>query len=251
MSKKLCFVVIGLFVLLIMGCSDGIKDKPLPMSQENLEKFALELNKAGKSVVFVPSQNRTEQLVGLYKEVLEKNMGYSFDKTFRSVVLFYNVGKPWQLMSPVITYIHDDLERALDKGFISQRTFDILSAAKKTNELTKENKEFLNFVLECQNKNSGACDSKSLLQVFATHNVLSTEKRQLENLEDKLADLEDKYGLFYMSGYLMKPNGEKVKPYDVISQRNPNYKFVINKDKVALSQRLSTMLTEERKQLSE
>jgi predicted component of type VI protein secretion system len=213
-----CTLFIGILVLSIVGCSKGVQDKPLPMSQEKLEKFALELEKAVKSIAPSPSQDGAELLVGAYKMVLEKKMGYSFDKTLRSVMLFYPGGAPWQLMNPVIGYVHSDPKKALDKGFISQRTFDILDTGSKAKaELTKEGDEFLRFVAECQSKNGGVCDPKLLLNVLAEHNALpavesSSEEPGFVKLLMIESQLEGKYDIFHMGIYkwITKPDGQDI-----------------------------------------
>lgn len=241
-----------------------VQDKPLPMSMEKLEKFDLELEKALKSIAPSPSQDGAELVVGAYKMVLEKKMGYSFDKTVRSVMLFYPEVAALQLMHPMIGYVHRDPKKALDKGFISQRTFDILDTRSKAKAvLTKEADEFLSFVAECQSKNGGVCDPKSLLNVLAAHNALPAIEFSPEDNEfDKLywigLRLEEKYGISDMgtNKWITKPNGQDISTNALLtnglrSQDNPAYKFVINKTQIDISKRYTNMRAEEIATLSQ
>ncbi|MGK2872824.1 MAG: hypothetical protein ACSLFL_11295 [Alphaproteobacteria bacterium] len=242
-QRVCCTLFIGIFVLFMVGCSKEVQDKPLPMSQDNLEIFASELEKAAKSIAPSPSQDGAELMVGAYKMVLEKKMGYSFDKTLRSVMLFYHLGAPWQLMSPVIGYVHSDPKKALDKGFISQRTFDILDTGSKAKAaLTKEGDEFLSFVAECQSQNGGVCGPKLLLNVLAAHNALpALESSSIEY------QLESKYDIFHMgiNKWITKPDGQHISTNGLLS-RGEAYKFVINKTQIDISKRYTNMLAEEK-----
>jgi len=248
-----CTLFIGILVLSIVGCSKVVQDKSLPMSQENLEIFALELEKAAKSIVPSPSQDGAELMVGAYKMVLEKKMGYSFDKTLRSVMLFYHAGAPWELMHPVSSYVHSDPKKALDKGFISQRTFDLLDTGSKAKaELTKESDEFLNFVAECQDKNGGVCDPKLLLNVLAAHNALPVESESLTlyQIEDQL---QRKYPISQMgiNEWITKPDGQGISTDWFLSVGDPAEKFIINKTQIDISKRYTNMLAEEKAALSQ
>ena len=87
MKVLLYFIMIAL-VISVTGCGIGAKDKPLPMSQENIERLAKELENANRSFIPSPAQDVEELRVETYKMVIEKKLGYSFDKTFRNVTFF-------------------------------------------------------------------------------------------------------------------------------------------------------------------
>jgi hypothetical protein len=251
---------LAILLLSPTGCSGGIKDKPLPFSRENVEKYAKELNKASKSMAPSPSQDTAELLVSVHKKVLEK-MGYSFDKTTRSALLFHQVESA-MVMNPVIRYVLENPKRALDKGFISQRTFDVLDAIDKSPiQITKEGEEFLGFVTECQNKNNGVCNTQGLVSVLAVHNALPNVNAHGGDETSKAMilhrDLDNKYGYIAMSG-LGKKNGLITKPdgteinmnFIKWNDRSDDFKFIVNQKMVEITKRYTKMMAEERAALS-
>ena len=196
-------------------------------------------------------------MVGAYKTVIEKKMGFSFDKTIRSVMLFNPTGDAWQLMGPIIGYVISDPKRALDKGFISQRTFDILdTGAKVKAPLTKEGDEFLGFVAECQSKNNGTCDAKLLLSIISDHNALP-DVSKVKNESDKLSrieyQLEEKYDIFHMgvNEWITLPDGQHFNTNGLFTMGASTYKFVVNKNKIDIAKRYANMLAEEKVALSQ
>lgn len=250
MKRRVNSVLVFLMlVLLIVGCSADFQDKPLPMSQNNIEKCAKELNKAIASIAPSTSQDSAELVVGAYKMVIEEKMGYSFDKTYRSVILFYQV-EAGRLMIPVISYVESDPKRALDKGFISQRTFDILDTRAKVGKpLTKEGNEFIGFVTECQNKNNGTCDLNLLINILSDHNAL----RVAEGGDDYgrkceiISRLEGKYDVSNMcrKKWITLSNGQSFIFGDSTD------KFIVNKNQIEMAKRYSDMLAEEKVAMSE
>lgn len=239
-----------------IGCSAGIQDKPLPMSQENMVKFIAQQRKESASIAPSPSQDEEELFIGTYKVVIEKRMGYSFDKTVRSTMLFGPAGAR-QVMGPVIKYVFRDPKRALDKGFISQRTFDIIDIASKAKaELTKNDEEFLGFVMECQNNNNGICDSKLLFSVLAAHNALPDALPAAGSSDQfKIAYmLEQKHDTTHMgiNGWITGPDGQPI--FDSLwspPYLDASHKFVVNKNQIDVSKRFANMLAEEKMALSQ
>jgi predicted component of type VI protein secretion system len=258
MKRLLYFVMIAL-VISVTGCSIGAKDKPLPMSQENMEKLAKELENANRSFVPSPSQDVEELRVATYKMVIEKKLGYSFDKTFRSVFLFYDI-TALPFIYPVTTYIIKDPKKALDKGFISQRTFDILDTQEKAKmALTKEAEEFFGFVIECQNQNNGVCNSKGLLNVLVTHKALpgiqsssSGEYERIDLLVLEKALLNKYQSLLDMgsANLIIKPDGTRFCT-NAILLGDTAKEFIVNKNQMAISKRYAEMIDEERAALSQ
>lgn len=255
-----CNVCCALFVIItlvvsVVGCSGGIKDKPLPMSQENIEKFTKELKKATKSIAPSPSQDGDEYMTGIYKMIIEKKLGFSFDKTIRSVMVFPNAAV---FLGSITVYVQREPKKALDKGFISQRTFDLLDTGSKVHApLTKEGEEFLGFVAECQNKNNGVCIDKVLLSVLAAHNALPAARSSDSEREDlKLANISyqlgNKYQLSYMgqNKWITKPDGQDFNTNFLFSQPDSPDQYVVNKSQIDISKRYTNMLEEEKVALS-
>ncbi len=260
MQKKLSCALISItLVILIIGCDSGVQDKPLPMNQNNIEKLTDKLNNELKSITISPSQDGQELTVNAYKTVIEKKMGFSFDKTLRNVILFFPGSSLWQIMNPVIAYVISDRKNALNKGFISQRTFEILDVGSRAKEpLTKEAEEFLGFVTECQNKNNGACNSKILLSVLADHNALPVDKSSPSDISKfKSFDLatlthklERKYHTSDMgrNGWITKPDGQEIITSGLIID---DFNFIPNKANIDISKRYAEMLAEEKTSLSQ
>lgn len=252
MKRRVCCALIYVtLAVTIVGCSVTIQDKPLPMSQEMLEKLDKELGKAAKSIAPSPSQDRAELVVDVYKTVIEKKMGFSFDKTFRNVMLFY----PGPFMAPVSVYVLSDPKRALDKGFISQRTFDVLDMSSKAEvELTKKTEEFLGFVTECQNSNNGTCDTKRLFSVLAAHNALPTvdpSESEATQFESRTLMLTVQYlDPMGTNKLITTPNGQEIIRNALLSD-NSEQKFIVNKNQIDISKRYTKMLAEEKVALSQ
>ena len=160
-------------------------------------------------------------------------------------------------------YIIKDPKKALDKGFISQRTFDILDTQEKAKmALTKEAEEFVGFVIECQNQNNGVCNSKGLLNVLSTHKALpsiqpptsdESEHVNLDNLDILEYEVGQKYQSLYKMGQsklIIKPDGTRFFTNGILWGGTAK-KFIVNKNQLAISKRYAEMRAEERTALSQ
>lgn len=256
MKSRLCCAVISLaFVVMMIGCSGKMQDKPLPMTQDNLQEYAEKLEKELNSVDLNAPRN-ARLIIGAYKTAMEKKMKFSFDKTFRNVYLFHMSEALSQLMRPAIGLIIEDTKDALDQGFISQRTFDILDMGKKTTRFTKEREEFLGFVVECQNQNQGVCNSKALLNVLSAHNVITADQASADKSEFlKLAridsQLDSKYELHSIGSdkLITKPDGTDLNTNGLMSSYQP-VDFIVNQSQIDLAKKYTQILAEEEVALS-
>ncbi len=243
MKRRVCCAVISLtFIISIMGCTVSIQDKPLPMSQDNIQKYSEELGNALKKVTVSPSQDRIELLVDTYKMVMEKKMGFSFDKTLRNVMLFYPGETLWHLMNPIISFVDSNPKNALEKGFISQRTFDIIDTGKKARAtFTKDTEDFIGFVVECQSQNQGVCNSKALLS------ILNANSATTENI----THFENKYDIFHMGiyGWITKPDGTPLNTNGLLEEWFKE-EFIVNKNQIAIAKKYTEMIAEEKIALS-
>lgn len=260
MREQVLFAAISLVLAVSStACSKSIQDKPMPMSQKNVEKCADKIKDAMKSIAPSPSQDRAELQLGVYKAVIENKMGFSFDKTLRSVMLFSREWKSmgpdsreWEsmrLMEQPIYTVTVKPKMALDKGFISQRTFDILDAQAKAHGhlMDEKDEEFLGFVTECQDKNNGACSPKLLLTVPAAHKVFD----ESADVSERYYELEKKYNIPGLAevNLIIKPDGQGIDRFAwaFIDE----VKFVVNKNLVDLSRRYTKMVAEEKNALSQ
>lgn len=124
-------------VLASNGCSIGVKDEPMPLSQENIEKYALAVAEAVKKID--PSAGTAvDKIIKAYKEPMEKKLGYSFDKTFSfwitnqdAISMSPATTAFTSLMLPAAVAISKNMDEALKKGFISQPTYEMIKKGTK------------------------------------------------------------------------------------------------------------------------
>lgn len=251
MKKIIVFILVGtLFTCGISGC--GIKDKPMPLSQNNLDLLSKEISISVRSLAPSPAQDGEEMLASLIKNAVEKKLKYNFDKTFRYMLLFPQGSSP-QIIGPAINYVANNTQKALDSGLISRRTYDLFEANKGSTPLTKENEEFLKYVTECQQKNNNICDSKSLLSILASHNVIKYDAATTDNnsLIFITAPLENKYDIAHMgiNKWITAPDGKDIVTNGLL-EAAPEKKFIVNVDKLQKGKKLSQMIEEEKVTLS-
>ena len=135
MRKKILILQSILLLIAVFasnGCSIGVKDEPLPLSQENIEKYASAVEEATKKID--PSAGTAvDRLIKAYKEPMEKKLGYSFDKTLSAYVTnaatFSSmspeaIALKKNIMFPVLLEISVNMDEALKKGLISQPTYE-------------------------------------------------------------------------------------------------------------------------------
>lgn len=253
MKSRVCCAVISLaFAVMILGCSGKLQDKPLPMTQDNIKEYAEAVEKELKDIDMM-SQDRGTLIVGAYKKAMEKKMRYSFDKTFRNILLFH--GEYTQLISPAISIIIESPQDALNKGFISQRTFDILDMRKKIPRLTKEKEEFLGYVVECQNQNQGVCNPKALLDVLRVHMKETGKLDGVSSSEEMFiidSSAEMKYDIKTMgsTNLITKPDGTKIDTNGLLLSRDATCQFIVNQSQIDMAKQYTAMLAEEEVALS-
>ena len=249
----------------IAGCSSKAQDKPLPYNQENIEKLTIETKEALKS--FSPSmanpQDSADRLIKLSKILIEEKMGYSFDKTIRALLLttgheggidlrYYN----YALLIPGFVPLVSDPKNALEKEYITQRTYDLIEIGKNAKTLSKKEMELLDLVAECQSKNQGVCYTDSINEMIrktllATNPTLcSNGQRQSERRKQMCIDVSviTKYNPARMGSLFSTPDGQKFNTNSLID-KSRHFKFVINKNQVDLSRRYNKLVAEEKKAL--
>lgn len=130
-------ILLLMAVLVSNGCSIGVKDEPMPLSQENIEKYASAMDDEAKKID--PSAGTDiDRLIKLYKEPMEKKLGYSFDKTFSfwitnideismspATIAFKS------MMFPALVVIDKNMDEALKKEVISQSTYEMIKKGTK------------------------------------------------------------------------------------------------------------------------
>lgn len=247
--------LLGLFII---GCGSGVQDKPLPMSPENIQMLS-------KSVDF--SDMNQHNWAKKTKTLLEEEMGYSFDKTLRAVVLGTNGVDVYSSYKILEAYpgwfpVHMNPKKYLEEGYIEQRTYDLLlmvNVAKPIN-ITKGQIKFLHYVEECQNKNQGVCDRDSLYEIFYAHGEVDElnefQRKKVPSLFSNTPEETKKYYFLEqvvpsaykprrLRGLLLLPDGKEF---------NTNFlkgrKFIVNKEKLDFIKRYNERMAEEARILS-
>lgn len=234
---------------LLTGC--GPQDKPLPFSLENSQKFSDALLKEVKSTAPTPSQDGDMAFLDINKKVIEKDLGYSFDKTVRNAFVSPTDAST-MLMENVFRLIKDNPKSSLDKGLISQRTFDIFDAAKNAKfSITSDEEKFLSFVSACQDSNGGTCDSTHLIPILIANKVNwgSNENTPTDGrISARNGDLYFKFNVSEMGnrGWITQPDGSVVSTVDWV----PNVSYIVNKAPVELSRKYTQMIAAEKQALS-
>lgn len=156
-------------------------------------------------------------------------------------------------------YVYANPKRSLEKGLISQRTFDIIDAGIKANgyPLTDKDAEFLSFVTECQKQNGGICDSKSLRNFLIAHNVFPPHLANAQHDEFWIIELDQylnmKYNVESINGinrknYLVTPNGKNICINGILSGFCTG-KFIVNLHQVELARKYAMLIKEEKELL--
>ncbi len=228
------------------------RDKPYPMSNENIQTLEKEIARAFNKAVPTPAQSRDELILTVYKKTIEDRFGYNFDKTLRQAIayaLLHISGRGASVLGIPINIIEYDTEMALKKGFISKRTYEIFNLIKTAKSpLTDEEEQFLNFVAESQSRNGGVCNLKALLATLSYHKILLRKDYEAENqglMELKIRHkMGEKFGglsKYGINRWLTTPDG---KEYN--SNFINNGFFIVNKKQVGLSKKLTEILEEEK-----
>ena len=127
----------AIFLVLCVAACSSVRDEPLPLSRENIEKYTAAVGKGTRKLE--PNVGTVmERVVTLYRDPLEKNLGYSFDTTLR----YYFVNRASiaadpdakvfaDLITPGAQAILTNADEALSAGIISTRTRDLLAILSK------------------------------------------------------------------------------------------------------------------------
>lgn len=237
-------------VLASNGCSIGAKDEPMPLSQENIEKYASAVNDAAKKID-MSAGTFVDKMIKAYKEPMEKGLGYNFDKSFRGWLLKLEDMSPattllTNLIAPAtIQRIYEDSDEALKKGLISQRTYEIINMKKKLALSVRVNDDlihYLEWAVECQQSHNNAC---SLSQFIETLNIdfqfpADTQREELMHLLDGQAHF-DSWG---SSKLVLKPDGSEIDTHSLFLYPTEE-KFVVNKEKLELAKKYNQITKEE------
>ena len=231
-KTTLCFIL----ATSISAC--GVKDEPLPFTQENLNALGEKIQEQSKSIT--PSMGKDKA-----RQDIEDDFGYSFDKTLRTVLLFQGLSVPaTTLMSLPFMVISEDTKWALDNEYISKRTLEVIEIIAKTNgtKIDSEDMKFLDYVTECQKQNNGICNGEKLIPILIARGGLSVEESQRYPvlIDDVIL------GKYNVRRWLMSPNGGNVSAQ---LASNGNQDFILNKENIESSKKMMKIYEEEKKEL--
>lgn len=264
MKRWINYVYVLILIVSITACDNSVKDEPFPYSKQNAEKASKEMKEALES--FSPlndPKNDTNRLIALCKMVFEEELNYSFDKTLRGVMLAHAKGFDaryhfYYALIPGLVSILDDPKNALEQGFISQRTYDIMEVFKVGgNRLLNDlDIELLGFVRECQSKNNGICDTGVLWDIL----VISNKQLCDKSMEEESSYYKTKHGGCvsnelshkYMAHELQvytTPDGKKEFNSNFMIRHRGHAKFIINTKKLDSYEDYRKIVEEERKTL--
>lgn len=259
------FITIVLIFAMLMGCS-GKKEEAMPLNQENIEKYATKIEEKMRKISINTENSPVDKIIMIYKETMEKKMGYDFDKTFRFYILnsnkiVFSGGASFvNLMTPAIAVIAGNTEESLNKSLISQSTFDLMMSGREFNGLnsnpTLELIQALEVIEKCQEHNSNICSVSKFLDTLwlePLYSQIRNDKRlselQVNSIETIASgvvtenDLRiteyalnsvvqfDRWGAAEL---ILKPDGSHLRSDDLIVkltvENDPE--FVVNKRKI-------------------
>lgn len=217
----------------------GLRD--MPFTKENENEITRSITKIAASYEKKAGESQEAVEAKILKSAVE-DMGYSFDLTLRRAFLFedMSVSSIAGIFRGTFQFVSRNSDAALSAGFISKRTYDIISSLAEIP--SKENIEFLGYVQECQDKNSGKCNSSILLTLMKNNGVIKTEipssgTRDRELLRNEISKAYNLYPKIKNANWIETDNGNLFNMdyfllYDTLG-------FWVNNDSVSRS--LNTM----------
>jgi len=252
-------------VLFATACS-GVKDEPLPLSRENIEKYAAAVgHSAGK--LETDAGSVVQRVDTLYRTPLERNLGYSFDRTLRH----YFVNRAGiaeapesrafaALITPGAQAVLMNADEALKAGMISMRTRDLLSVLSKfrcdhaqllSGGEWERMSGFLALAAECLNVDGGACEAGTLIELALRQGIVEQERPGTEPdgnrpcEADVAAALSRKFNLARWdgTGLFIGADGEEIDASRLLD--DPRQSFTVNERVVYFADQYSKMVREE------
>ena len=215
-----------LFFSVLTGCG-GYEDSPYPMSQNNLQTLSDKLLSNVKAYTRSPNDSDIQVFRDVYQATLQDDLGYSFDKTVRAILVFgYGGRAAVDVLSPVLKYIINDKASALEEDIISKRTFELISLPQ--NNMNKGDMQFLQYIIACQENNNDECTSKGLIEIIEAKNTDQKISKIFEKYDIDSSDLKSelayKFDFNIPSGnFITKPDGSRFNTNFIFSSSDPFY----------------------------
>lgn len=186
-----CRTLAALLLIACLTACSSVKDEPLPLSRENIEKYRVAVDRGVRSIA-PGSGTVMERVAALYKEPLEKNLGYSFDTTLRwffvnraGITADPEARAFADLFTPGAQAVLMNADEALQAGIISTRTRDLLAVLAKfrcdhgmllTSGEWERLSGFLALVSECEKESGASCTAGRLLELAVERDVIPAEE---------------------------------------------------------------------------
>ncbi|HSD95049.1 MAG TPA: hypothetical protein VLA94_06440 [Syntrophales bacterium] len=261
--RKLAAVLV---ILCVAACT-SVKDEPLPLSRENIEKYAAAVGKSSRKLE--PNTGSViERVDVLYRTPLENLLGYSFDRTLRHYFV-HRAGITADpesrvfadLITPGAQAVLMNADEALRAGMISMRTRDLLSVLSKfrcDHALLLSSGEwermagFLTLVADCSKLGGGACSTGTLMEMALQQGVIPQEEpldgSSAGSREPALHVRDALYGKFNLArwdgtGLFIGPDAEEIDASRLLD--DPDRQFTVNERVVYFADQYSKMVREE------
>ena len=253
------YVMLIVIVVFFATACSAAKDEPMPLTQNNIEKFYKKLESVAKNID-PASGTEMERIVKVYKPAMDK-MGYSLDKTIRYMMLNINqiggnrtTNQFVQIIWPAYTAAVNTPEEALKNGLITQRTSDLITMGKNAGEsISDEVYQYIRAAIECQQENNNVVLMPKFLALLARKGLLPSEfsKGNVSFMDTRMLSgpLMDK-GRFQGWGtrkWILSPDGSKID--HGIAPEDANLTFIVNIQKVDTIRKYSQLVEEERRSM--
>jgi len=261
-SRILAAVLLALFTA---ACS-GVKDEPLPLSRENIEKYAAAVSSSARRLE-PGSGSVMERVDALYRSPLEKQLGYSFDRTLRHYFV-HRAGIAAdpesrafaELIVPGAQAVLVNADEAARAGMISMRTRDLLSLLAKfrcdhaqllSSGEWERMSEFLGLVSECSSLDGGACTAGTLMETALRQGIVGPEEPGTGSGGDP-RPAGDIRGALYRkfnlarwdgTGLFIGPDAEEIEASSLLD--DPERRFTVNERVVYFADQYTRMVREE------
>ena len=258
-SRILAAVLLALFTA---ACS-GVKDEPLPLSRENIEKYAAAVSSSARRLE-PGSGSVMERVDALYRSPLEKQLGYSFDRTLRHYFV-HRAGIAAdpesrafaELIVPGAQAVLVNADEAVRAGLISMRTRDLLSLLAKfrcdhaqllsSGEWTRMS-AFLGLVAECSSLDGGACTAGTLMETALRQGIVGPEEPGSGAGGDPAPVRDALYRKFNLArwdgtGLFVGPDAEEIEASSLLD--DPERRFTVNERVVYFADQYTRMVREE------
>jgi hypothetical protein len=178
-------LIFGLIFVFFTGCSSGGSGDAMPITQDNINKYAKKMSVSAKAVSM--GDSNIEKAIQIYKVPLE-DMGYDFDATIiNTVKVLQKAGYTslsttvMKMILPILHIVNENPELVVEKGLVSEDTKDKILMYNKFHEMKPEVMQALQYVETCQNDNNDICTIKQYVKILLDSKFLSPH----ENYEYK------------------------------------------------------------------